>query len=77
MDGLETYRAIRQIRPNQKVIIASGYTKSDRILIALQSGVISSLKKPYLIQELGTAVRGALKTVNPGPDGPGLQIPKT
>lgn len=60
MDGLDTYREIVKIRPEQRVIIASGYSKSERIQIALRSGVLASLKKPYLIGELGAAVRGAL-----------------
>lgn len=60
MDGLDTFRRISKIRPNQKVIIASGYSKSERIQIALDSGVLACLKKPYLLEEIGSSVRAAL-----------------
>ncbi len=60
MDGLDTYREIMAIRPEQKVIIASGYAETERVKTALDLGVGQYLKKPYTLEKIGMAVRGEL-----------------
>lgn len=60
MDGLETYKRIAQIRPGQKAIMVTGFAEADRLQEALQSGIGRYLKKPYLIEEIGSAVRAEL-----------------
>jgi CheY-like chemotaxis protein len=60
IDGLETYRQILEIRPGQKAIIASGYSESDRVLEAQRLGTGAYIKKPYLIEEIGRAIRSEL-----------------
>ena len=60
MDGLETYRQIRTIHPNQKVIIASGYSETYRVKEAQRLGAGEYLKKPYTIENLGLAVKREL-----------------
>ncbi len=62
MDGLQTYREIIKIRPGQKTILVSGYSESDKVKIALQSGVARFIKKPFSIQILGMAVKEVLET---------------
>jgi len=52
MDGLETYRQILKILPNQKVIIVSGYSENDRINQAIALGVRGYIKKPYGLEEI-------------------------
>ena len=61
IDGLETFRRARQIRPDQRAVIASGYTKSDRVMKALELGASSFLPKPYRLQQLANIVAEALK----------------
>jgi PAS domain S-box-containing protein len=61
MDGLETYREILKIRPAQKAIIASGYSESVRVKEALQLGAGTYVKKPYLLEKIGRAIRGELE----------------
>ncbi len=56
MDGLDTYRKIRQLHPDQKVIIVSGYSETDRVREALELGVRSYLKKPYTLEEIAGAI---------------------
>ena len=56
IDGLETYRKIRGINPNQKAIIASGYAESARINEAIALGVGQHIRKPYSIENLGRAI---------------------
>jgi PAS domain S-box-containing protein len=60
IDGLETYQQILQIRPDQKTIIASGYSESDRVKEAQRIGAGTYIKKPYLIERFGRAVRKEL-----------------
>jgi signal transduction histidine kinase/ActR/RegA family two-component response regulator len=60
MDGLETYKRIAKLHPGQKAIIATGFAETAQIKEALQSGVGRYLKKPYLIDEIGLAVKAEL-----------------
>ena len=60
MDGLDTYQSILTIRPDQKVIIVSGYSETDRIKTAMKLGVRSYVKKPYGLEELIRAVQKVL-----------------
>ncbi len=60
IDGLETYRKILEIQPEQKAIIASGYSESDRVRKAQQLGTGAYIKKPYLIEKIGMAIRREL-----------------
>ncbi len=62
MDGLDTYREILKIRPNQKVIIVSGYSETDRIKEALELGVRCYIQKPYGLDDFVTTVRKVLLT---------------
>ena len=60
MDGLETFEKILAIRPEQKAILASGYSETDRARRALELGALCYLKKPYSLASIGIAVRNAL-----------------
>ncbi|VFU11650.1 Histidine kinase (fragment) [anaerobic digester metagenome] len=60
IDGLETYRRILQYHPGQKAIIASGYSETQRVRELQILGAGSYIKKPYLIEKLGIAVRTEL-----------------
>jgi signal transduction histidine kinase len=60
MNGRQTYEKILEIRPDQKAIIASGFSDSDEVKAALQLGAAGFIKKPYSIDQLGRAVKNAL-----------------
>ncbi|NOR24572.1 MAG: response regulator [Desulforhopalus sp.] len=60
MDGLETYQSILRIQPNQKVIIVSGFSETDRIKKAMELGVRRYVKKPYGLEELVTIIHKVL-----------------
>lgn len=60
MDGLDTFKAIRNIHPRQKAIIVSGYSESDRVKGALRLGAGRYIRKPYLIETIGETVRKEL-----------------
>ena len=72
MDGLETFRQARRLDPCQKALLVSGYSESIHIQEALDLGVGAFLKKPYLFEELGQAVRAVLQTEAPG----GVALPQ-
>jgi signal transduction histidine kinase/ActR/RegA family two-component response regulator len=59
-DGLETYKCIRQTRPQQRCIIASGFSETERVREAEALGSGLYIRKPYTIDEIGRAVRSML-----------------
>lgn len=61
IDGLETYKKILELHPEQKAIISSGYAETDRVKDALKLGAGEYVKKPYTIETLGLAVHRQLK----------------
>ena len=60
MDGLETYRLIREINPHQKAIIMSGFAETEQVRKALALGAGSYIRKPFLLESLGLAIRKEL-----------------
>lgn len=60
ISGLETYRLIKKIRPDQKAIIANGHSESEDVLKALSLGAGAFIKKPYTILDMGIAVKEEL-----------------
>ncbi len=57
MDGLDTYKGFLAYRPRQKVIIASGFSETERVKEAKRLGVSTYIRKPYSIEKIGLAVR--------------------
>jgi CheY-like chemotaxis protein len=60
MDGLDTYRSILEIHPKQKAIIVSGFSESDRVHATQALGAGAYVRKPYVIEKLGLAVKKEL-----------------
>jgi PAS domain S-box-containing protein len=60
MDGLDTYRSIIDIRPQQKAIIVSGFSETDRVYATQSLGAGAYIRKPYVIEKLGLAVKKEL-----------------
>jgi PAS domain S-box-containing protein len=60
MDGLDTYRSILQIHPKQKAVIVSGFSETNRVNAAQALGAGTYVKKPYIVEKLGLAVRKEL-----------------
>jgi CheY-like chemotaxis protein len=57
IDGLETYRRILEIRKYQKAIIVSGFAMTERVRQTQELGAGTYVKKPYLLEKIGIAVR--------------------
>ncbi|RLC29303.1 MAG: hypothetical protein DRH32_07585, partial [Deltaproteobacteria bacterium] len=60
MDGLETYKKILEFHPHQKAIIASGFSETQKVREAKRLGAGAYIKKPYLIEKIGMAVKKEL-----------------
>ena len=56
IDGLETYEKIIVLRPNQKAIITSGYSESERVKQVQDLGAGAYVKKPYTIETIAVAI---------------------
>jgi len=57
IDGMETYRRIIEIHPGQKAVIVSGFSETDRVRKAQEMGAGAFVRKPYILEEIGLAVR--------------------
>ena len=64
-DGLDTWRAVREIDPEQRCVIVSGYSENKRIQEALSLGAGGFVSKPYSRAELAIAVRACLDGAPP------------
>ena len=60
MDGLDTYRKILELYPDQRAIITSGYSETKRVKEAQRLGAGNYIKKPYTLEKIGMAVRTEL-----------------
>ncbi len=61
IDGLETYKRILKLHPGQKAIITSGFSETDRVKEAQKLGVGAYVKKPYMLEKIGIAVKKELE----------------
>ncbi len=61
IDGLETYQRILRINPQQKAILVSGFSETDRVKRAQKLGAGAYVKKPYVLERIGVAIRDELK----------------
>ncbi len=69
MDGLETYRRITEICPKQKAVIVSGFSESDRVRKVQELGGGAFVRKPYILEKIGSAIRDELDRKQDREDG--------
>ena len=60
IDGLETYQRVLEINPKQKAIIVSGFSETERVRKAQEIGAGVYVKKPYVMEKIGVAIRDEL-----------------
>lgn len=60
MSGRETFRLLREIAPNVKALLASGYSLDGDAQAILDDGVLGFIQKPYGREALGEFLRKAL-----------------
>ena len=57
----ESYRKILEIKPEQKAVIVSGFSETERVKKAQKLGAEIVVRKPYTIEKLGISIKNALK----------------
>jgi PAS domain S-box-containing protein len=60
MGGRECLRRLREMDPDVKVLISTGYTADDSVQELLAEGALGVVEKPFRIQDFAVAVRAAL-----------------
>jgi CheY-like chemotaxis protein len=60
INGYQTYKQIKDFCPEQKAVIASGFSESVEVKKAQELGAGAYIKKPYTLQELGIAIKKEL-----------------
>lgn len=60
IDGLETYRRVLTLHPQQKAVIVSGFSETDRVRKTQEMGAGAFVRKPYVLENIGLAVRREL-----------------
>ena len=62
LNGYQTYKEIIRLYPNQKALIASGFSVNGDVEAAMKLGVGGFIKKPYSIDQFGQAVKEVLNS---------------
>jgi DNA-binding NtrC family response regulator len=57
MDGLQTFRRLKEIKPALKYVMMTGYAVDNLLEQAQKEGAISSLRKPFDINEIVTIIK--------------------
>ncbi len=60
MDGIETYKQIVSFKPEQKAIIASGFSHEDSVEEAKNLQIADFILKPYSVEKLGATIKKVL-----------------
>lgn len=61
MDGVETYRALRELRPDLPIVLSSGFGEASALERFGPNELAGFLPKPYTIGQLARLVEDALR----------------
>jgi PAS domain S-box-containing protein len=59
--GKETFRELKNINPDIKVILISGFSRNGRAAEIIKEGALAFLQKPFKLYELSKALAGVLR----------------
>ena len=60
LNGVSTFRELKRLRPDVKVILCSGYDEQDATRRFTQKGLAGFLQKPYLLRQMEEEISKAL-----------------
>ena len=60
IDGLDVYTKIKEMKPDIKTVLVSGYAANERVEKAIKLGVVEFVKKPYTMQLISKVVYNVL-----------------
>lgn len=63
ISGLETFRRILEFKPQQRAVIASGYSRQASIEEAYALGVVDFIVKPYSVDRIGESLHKVLEII--------------
>ena len=63
MGGSETYDSLKEVNPDVKVLLTSGYSIDGQASEILERGCDGFIEKPFTINELSEKLRGVLEKV--------------
>lgn len=63
MGGSETYDRLKEVNPDVKVLLTSGYSIDGQAAEILERGCDGFIEKPFTINELSQKLRGVLEKV--------------
>ncbi len=61
LSGDKAYLQMKQINPNLKVVLASGFEQDERVNVALGYGINAFIQKPYTLVNLAKAIAALVK----------------
>ncbi len=61
LDGLDVFQLIREMEPDVRVVIASGYARKGQIKRAMEMGARAYVPKPFTAERLARAIREVLE----------------
>ena len=61
MDGMQTFRELKILSPETRILLSSGFTRSEDLERLHEMGLAGYVKKPYRLLELSRALAEALK----------------
>ncbi len=64
LSGKETFEMLKEIDPDIKILIISGYSKNDVVSEVIQRGALGFIQKPFTFFDLSMQVSNALNELN-------------
>ncbi len=64
LNGAESFKVIKEINPDVKVILSTGYSPTDKTQKMLNAGVVGFIQKPYIARQLSKVIAKALGNSN-------------
>jgi PAS domain S-box-containing protein len=61
MSGKETFQALKNIDPDVKIILISGFSQNDRAMEVLNGGALGFIQKPFQLYNLSKIIADGLK----------------
>jgi len=65
LSGSEVFRALREVNPEAKVLLFSGYSPEGDAGDLLRNGAVGFVQKPFTLVELSERVAEALRSESP------------
>ncbi len=62
MDGIEAYRILRDLQPQLRVVLSSGFSRQELSERFSREGLAGFIAKPYTMQELDAVLKAVLST---------------